>query len=284
MRMLNIRGLPVICLDTGNSTMKIDGFMVNQETLVVDYLTVKVNEDEDAGYSKKLFRYSDLAGIGDTAVTIQSESAIRTISSESLFAQVFSDQMELLGLRVISQISDELGNIVDFSFDPNSGKLLGIVVQDNSGYRAFKTQPYCYANEKCMVVNPNQEISAKELAEIDRIAVERSVDLGALVEERNARIAAENRRAEAVTMNTMRNLETMPESNVEPMYQPMKRAGNLYIGGRSQGQASMQGTAQMSTGQSYQAYEPEPVYAGTPAQQSAALSDEDMLAYMKNFL
>lgn len=284
MRMLNIRGLPVICLDTGNSTMNIDGLMVNQESLIVEYLTVKVNEDEDAGYSKKLFRYSDLAGIGDTAVTIQSESAIRTISSESLFAQVFSDQMELLGLRVISQISDELGNIVDFSFDPNSGKLLGIVVQDNSGYRAFKTRPYCYANEKCMVLNPNQEISAKELAEIDRVAVERSVDLASLVNERSARMAAENRRAEAVTMNTMRNLETVPESNLQPMYQPMKRAGNLYIGGRSEGQASAQATAQMPARQGLEAYGTEPAYAAAQVTQGDALSDEDMLAYMKNFL
>lgn len=282
MRMLNIRGLPVICLDTGNSTMAIDGLMVNQETLVVEYITVKVNEDEDAGYSKKLFRYSDLAGIGDTAVTIPSESAIRTISSAGLFAQVFSDQLELLGLRVISQISDELGSIVDFSFDPNNGKLLGIVVQNNSGYRAFKTQPYCYANEKCMVVNPNQEVSAKDLAEIDRIAVERSVDLRTLVEERNARMAAENRRAEAVTMNTMRNVESSQDSNLEPMYQPMKRAGNLFIGGRSQGQATMQANTQMTAGQNFLASEPEPVYA--TSSQGEALSDEDMLAYMKNFL
>lgn len=287
MKMLNIKGLPVICLDSGRPIATINGFLVDKESFKVEYVTVGMNEDNDAGYTKKLFRYGDLTGIGDAAVTIQSDSAVRTISSENLFKQVFSDVINPEGLKVISHVGDHVGSVTDYSFDPNTGEILAIVVQEQDGFRAYKTQPYCFASEQCVVINIDQEISAAELNALNDVEINRSVDLDALVDERRRRMEEEARRAETVSMHTRRKVEPVIQHDaIEPIFRPVKRAGNLYIRAGKDGE----NTAKTEFTQQVQASapkpQPRPAIKPKAAPNNGAddgMSDTDMIAYMKGF-
>lgn len=268
----------------------ITGFLVDKESLKVEYVTVGMNEDTDAGYSKKLFRYGDLAGIGDAAVTIQSESAVRTISSESLFNQVFDDVIEPQGLRVISQVGNHIGVIADYSFDPNTGEMLAIIVQEEEGFRAYRTQPYCFASEQCVVINIEQEITPAELFALDNVEVNRKVDLDSLVEERRVRMEEDARRAETVSMHTGRKVEPVIEENViEPIFRPVKRAGNLYIRAGKDNEATADDTAYRqeaaapAPAMQAQAAPPRQEEVPAVAANDEGLSDSDMMAYMKGF-
>lgn len=168
MKLSSLVGLPVTSLDSGQAVGEIKKLLVDVDPKQVEFIVLNLYGHESDTFAVHLFRYSDLQGVGDVAVTFQSIDLVRTISSEALYQQVFADQISIAGSRVISNVGNDLGILKDFSFDNESGTINAVALEENGQTLYYKAEPYLLISEKCLVLNPDQLISPEEYMGMDQ--------------------------------------------------------------------------------------------------------------------
>lgn len=162
MKLSSLVGLTVISLDSGRAIGEIKKLLLDADPKKVEFIVLDLFDDKREGFAVHLFRYADLQGMGDVAVTIGSLDQVRTISSEALYQQVFADQISIAGSRVISHVGNDLGRVKDFVFDAESAVIQAIVLEEDAQLYYYKAEPYLLISEKCLVLNPDQLINAEE--------------------------------------------------------------------------------------------------------------------------
>lgn len=128
MKLSKVKNLPIISLSRGNINEKVETLLVNSQKATIDFIVVSSSQADQA-FEKRLFKFSDVIGLGDYALTIDDPSSIKTIASQEIFNQLFDNTIELMNLNVISKLGNHIGVISDFFFDSNTGKIKCIFVQ-----------------------------------------------------------------------------------------------------------------------------------------------------------
>ncbi len=177
MKLSSLIGLPVVCLESGQTIGVISELLVDVEPKKVAFLVLQMHHPEVDGFEMHLFRYTDLTGVGDVAVTIQSEKVVRTISSEVLFQQVFADQISIRHSKVISHVGNDLGVLTDFIFNTDSAAIEGLQIEENGQVQYYGAEPYLLISAKCLVLNPDQQLDRTAYEALDAKAFTTKVNL-----------------------------------------------------------------------------------------------------------
>lgn len=122
MRFSDAKGHKVVDKSTATTVGQVRGFLVDPRSRSVAALRLKKTDRGD------VLRWSDLTAFGVDAITIGDSAAITELDDE---LEAFrGKRRRLLKKRVLTTGGDELGEVADVEFDPDTGKLTTILLQD----------------------------------------------------------------------------------------------------------------------------------------------------------
>lgn len=122
MRFSDAKGHKVVDKSTATTVGQVRGFLVDPRSRSVAALRLKKTDRGD------VLRWSDLTAFGVDAITIDDSAAITELDDE---LEAFrGKRRRLLKKRVLTTGGDELGEVADVEFDPDTGTLTTILLQD----------------------------------------------------------------------------------------------------------------------------------------------------------
>lgn len=116
------KGRKIVSTSTADTVGKIDQFVVDPASHSVIALELKKTDDGDT------LRWSAITAFGEDAVTVT--GADRITKADEQVAALAGKHNRMLGRRVLSTDGDELGEIADVEFDPESGVITAIRLND----------------------------------------------------------------------------------------------------------------------------------------------------------
>lgn len=118
-----ISGLPIINISDGNQVGQVKSLVVNPEKGSVDFLTI---EHEDWQISVKAIPFKRVVGIGEYAVTIESENAIIDLNEIPIANQLVNKKVKITNTKVMTRKGELLGDIQEYFIDQETGKIIGL--------------------------------------------------------------------------------------------------------------------------------------------------------------
>ncbi|QRG69475.1 PRC-barrel domain-containing protein [Brevibacillus choshinensis] len=120
-----VLGKPIISILAGKEIGKVKSFVINPEQRSIEFIVVQ-NDQWDFGIKAVPFKLVE--GLGDYAVTIDSENAVIDLADIPIANELLSKNIQIKGTRIISRKGHHLGQIAEYYFDPATGKILGCML------------------------------------------------------------------------------------------------------------------------------------------------------------
>ena len=117
-----IKGRKLVDTSTADTAGKVDGFLLDPATRSVAGLEFKKTA------SGSVVAWDDLTAVGADAVTVGGSGVV--VDAEGRLADLATKDGQVLKKRVLSDAGEDLGNVRDIDFNPQSGALIGLVVGD----------------------------------------------------------------------------------------------------------------------------------------------------------
>ncbi|WP_075982463.1 PRC-barrel domain-containing protein [Bacillus massilinigeriensis] len=118
-----ISGLPIISIADGNQVGKVKSLVINPDKGSVDFLTI---EHEDFQVSVKAIPFKKVVGIGEYAVTVDSESAVIDLNEIPIANQLVNKKIKITNTRVMTRKGELIGEVVEYFVDQDTGHILGM--------------------------------------------------------------------------------------------------------------------------------------------------------------
>ncbi|MDQ0156129.1 PRC-barrel domain-containing protein [Robertmurraya andreesenii] len=118
-----ISGLPIISILDGNQVGKVKSLVINPDKGSVDFLTI---EHEDFQVSVKAIPFKKVVGIGEYAVTVDSESAVIDLNEIPIANQLVNKKIKITNTKVMTRKGELLGEVIEYFVDQDSGHILGM--------------------------------------------------------------------------------------------------------------------------------------------------------------
>ncbi|MEH7384760.1 PRC-barrel domain-containing protein [Bacillus sp. JJ1521] len=119
---VEIVGLPIISIIDGIEIGKVKSLVINPEKGSVDFLTI---ENEDWQVSVKAIPFKRVIGIGEYAVTIESESSVIDLNEIPIANSLVNKKIKITNTKVMTRKGQLLGEVLEYYVDDESGNLLG---------------------------------------------------------------------------------------------------------------------------------------------------------------
>lgn len=115
----------VVSTSTATRVGRVDGFVVAAAPARVSMLKLaKVAGDGN------LLAWEEVQGFGPDAVTIADAGLIRPPSNQEE-ERASSKELDVLGARTLTERGNELGEIIDVDFDPETGAVNALITKDD---------------------------------------------------------------------------------------------------------------------------------------------------------
>lgn len=118
-----ISGLPIINISEGNQVGKVKSLVINPDKGSVDFLTI---EHEDWQVSVKAIPFKKVVGIGEYAVTIESENAIIDLNEIPIANQLVNKKIKITNTKIMTRKGELIGEVQEYFVDQDSGHILGM--------------------------------------------------------------------------------------------------------------------------------------------------------------
>ncbi|MRX71439.1 photosystem reaction center subunit H [Bacillus lacus] len=118
-----IIGLPIINISEGSEAGSVKSLVINPDKGTVDFLTV---EHEEWQVSIKAVPFRKVVGIGEFAVTIDSDHAIIDLNEIPIANQLVNKRIRITDTKVITKKGQLLGAATEYFIDDESGQIIGI--------------------------------------------------------------------------------------------------------------------------------------------------------------
>ncbi|KUP06976.1 photosystem reaction center subunit H [Bacillus coahuilensis m2-6] len=122
-----IKGLPIISIGDGSEIGKVKSLVVNPEKGSIDFLTI---EHE---VSVKAIPFKKVVGIGEFAVTVETESAVIDLNEIPIANQLVNKKIRINETRVMTRKGQLIGEITEYYVDEENGLILGMDLRSNQG-------------------------------------------------------------------------------------------------------------------------------------------------------
>lgn len=121
-----ITGLPIISITDGVQVGKVKSLVINPDKGAIDFLTI---EKDDWQVSVKAVPFKKVIGVGEFAVTIDSDSAIIDLNEIPIANQLVNKKIKILNTRVMTRKGELIGEIKEFYIDEENGQILGMALR-----------------------------------------------------------------------------------------------------------------------------------------------------------
>ncbi|MFD2213788.1 PRC-barrel domain-containing protein [Metabacillus endolithicus] len=161
-----IVGLPIISITAGVELGNVKSLVVNPEKGTVDFLTV---EHDDWQVSVKAIPFSKVIGIGEFAVTIDSDNAIIDLNEIPIANQLVNKRIKITDTRVITRKGQLLGEAKEYYVNEETGVIIGLHLFVNNKDVYVKSENVLTFGKDILVVSEDAAAalleSAKQLVE-----------------------------------------------------------------------------------------------------------------------
>lgn len=117
--------LPIISISDGQEVGRVKSLVINPEKGSIDFLTI---EHEDWQVIVKAIPFKKVIGIGEYAVTIESENAIIDLNEIPIANQLMNKKIKIIGSKVMTRKGQLLGDVKEFYVDEDKGTVVGTVL------------------------------------------------------------------------------------------------------------------------------------------------------------
>lgn len=125
-----ILGKPIISILDGKDIGKVKNFVINPELRSIEFLIVQNDQWE---FGIKAIPFKLVEGLGDYAVTIESAGAVIDLADIPIANDLLTKHIQIKGTRIISKKGHMLGQISEYFFSQETGKILGCLVERQEG-------------------------------------------------------------------------------------------------------------------------------------------------------
>ncbi|WP_226667186.1 PRC-barrel domain-containing protein [Metabacillus litoralis] len=143
-------GLPIISISAGLELGNVKSLVVNPEKGTVDFLTV---EHEDWQVSVKAIPFSKVIGIGEFAVTIDSDTVIIDLNEIPIANQLVNKRIKITDTRVITRKGQLLGDAKEYFLDEDNGVIIGLQLLVNEQDVFIKSENVLTFGKDILVVS-----------------------------------------------------------------------------------------------------------------------------------
>lgn len=125
-----ILGKPIITIKSGKEMGMVKNFVINPDMRSIEFLVV---QGEQWDFGIKAIPFKLVEGLGDYAVTIESERSIIDLADIPIANELLTKNIQIKNTRVITKKGDMLGQINEYAFCKESGKVLGCYINRADG-------------------------------------------------------------------------------------------------------------------------------------------------------
>ena len=120
---VQINGLPIISIADGNQIGKVKSLVINPDKGSVDFLTI---EHEDFQVSVKAIPFKKIIGIGEYAVTVESENAVIDLNEIPIANQLVNKKIKITETKVMTRKGELIGEVQEYFVEDETGQILGM--------------------------------------------------------------------------------------------------------------------------------------------------------------
>lgn len=117
-----ILGLPIISISDGSEIGAVKSLVINPDKGCIDFVII---EKEDWQVSVKAIPFKKVVGIGEYAVTVQSDNAVIDLNEIPIANQLVNKKIKINGSKVMTRKGELLGEVIEYYLDEDNGQILG---------------------------------------------------------------------------------------------------------------------------------------------------------------
>ncbi|WP_175639843.1 PRC-barrel domain-containing protein [Metabacillus schmidteae] len=159
-----ILGLPIIGISAGLELGSVKSLVINPEKGTVDFLTV---EHDDWQVSVKAIPFSKVIGIGEFALTIDSDNAIIDLNEIPIANQLVNKRIKITDTRVMTRKGQLLGEVKEYFVNEDTGQIIGLHLNVNNQDVFIKSEFVLTFGKDILVVK--EEASAQFLNSAEKL-------------------------------------------------------------------------------------------------------------------
>lgn len=159
---IEIVGLPIISIIDGTEIGKVKSLVINPEKGSVDFLTI---EHEDWQVSVKAIPFKKVIGIGEYAVTIESESSVIDLNEIPIANSLVNKKIRITNTKVMTRKGQLLGEVVEYFVDDETGNLLGTLLKVSGNEVALASDSVLTYGKDIIIVQ--EDAASKFLDSVD---------------------------------------------------------------------------------------------------------------------
>lgn len=115
-----IIGSPVISIADGIQIGSIKGLVVNPQQKTVELLLLDEKKEEK---ELKGIPFLSAEAVGEFAVTVEDKNAVVDALKVGILREMIQKDVDVIGTKVITKKGKYLGDVTEYSFDPETGKI-----------------------------------------------------------------------------------------------------------------------------------------------------------------
>ena len=125
-----IIGSPVISISDGIQIGSIKGLVVNPSQKTVEFLLL-----DEKNWEKELkgVPFLSAEAVGEYAVTVQDKNAVVDVLKVGVLREMIQRDVEVVGTKVVTKKGRYLGDVTEYSFDPETGRIDTFYFQREGG-------------------------------------------------------------------------------------------------------------------------------------------------------
>lgn len=123
---LEIIGLPIISISDGQQIGSVKSLVINPEKGSIDFLTI---EHEEWQVSVKAIPFKRVVGIGEYALTIESDHAVIDLNEIPIANQLVNKKIKINNTKMMTRKGELIGEVTEFYADEENGQILGMDLQ-----------------------------------------------------------------------------------------------------------------------------------------------------------
>lgn len=160
-----IVGLPIISINDGKELGSVKSLVVNPEHGTIDFITV---HHEDWQISVKAVPFKKVIGVGDFAVTIESETNIIDLTEIPIANTLVTKNIKVNGARIMSKKGQLLGKVTEYYVNEDNGSIIALQLVVSENKEVVLASEYVLTFGKdILIVNEDSEVHF--LADIDEL-------------------------------------------------------------------------------------------------------------------
>lgn len=167
-RTQDIVGLSVFSVVDGRQVGQVKDLVINPEEGKVEYLLVS---DGSWYVGARVLPFDKVMGIGDHAVTTESQSNIASITDAAKANDLLKRNVELKNNRLLTDKGDIIGKVTEYELDENSGNITRLYFQraDEAGTEELDAQQVLTYGADVVVVKYQMAVSEDTGSSVDAV-------------------------------------------------------------------------------------------------------------------